>query len=418
MTAISSSNPPVTGNAPLWRELSLAVVVGLACYALSCLLVAPAATAVSFGEQWQKMSVAPFELPGQFPHRILAPLLAHVLGMGGESFVMFVRGLAVALLATVFVFARRHQAAVLDSCLATLAIAVTAAIQMYKQHWVGFVDPLCYTLFFWMWLSASRPTVFWALFLANLFNHELAAFLLPWAWFVRRRAGGSVRADAIGIAVALSVYAAFYLWVKAHAHEQAYNYVYFAEHPLFPGGTVVVWCLMLVNFVVAYGPILAVIAWHQHRSEHRGERWHLWVVGVGMLAIFCIAFDWARHSNLIILPLVLASVRFLAAGHRLAYVALLVAGVVGMVVVPPWASKSWPTHRIVDPAIVPEIVVVDPAGPAGQVNITFGPLRAVLRVWLPEVAGMLAIILAIGAAIWLAGYLLARRDRATAGRAA
>src|SRR5262245_38700881 len=84
--------------ASTWRDLLVSLIAGALCYAVSCLLVAPAAQAVSFGEQWQNMSEAPFELRGQFPHRILAPLLAHGIGMDGARFVAFVRGLAVVFL--------------------------------------------------------------------------------------------------------------------------------------------------------------------------------------------------------------------------------------------------------------------------------------------------------------------------------
>lgn len=414
MTAMPSSNPPAVAAPPLARELLLAAVVGGLCYALSCLLVAPGPRALTFGEEWQKMSVAPFDLPGQFPHRILAPLLAHWLGLGGDHFVGFVRGLAVLLLGTVFFFVRRQGAARVDAGLVTLAIAVTAAIQMYKQHWVAFVDPLCYALFFAMWLAVRRTPLFWGLFLANLFNHELAVFFLPWAWFLRRRTGAGWRLDVFGAGGALAVYAAFYLWVKAHAPAQAYHYEYFKNHPLFPGGTFVVVLMALVHYVVAFGPVLAVLSWHCHRRESRGERFHCGWIMFGIFAVFCIAFDWARHANLVILPLALASARFLAAGHRALYVALLAAGIGLMAWIPPWAPSSWPAAALADMKLWIETgVVVQENG-----DYFPGSLRSAVTRWLPRIAPMLAIILAIGAAIWLAGYLLARRDRATAARAA
>jgi hypothetical protein len=413
MTATSLTPSPVVATSPVWRDLLLALVVGALCYALSCALVAPGSEAQGFGIEWDQMSEAPLELRGRLPHRLLAPFLAHVVGMGKPHYLLFVRGLSIALLAVVFFFCRRRGARVVDASLITAAVAVTAAVQMYKQHWVGYPDALGYALFFGNVLAAKRPVVFWSLFLVNLLNHELAVFLLPWLWFVRREADRAWRTDVVAIAACLASYGAFYLWVKSAAPQQVFNAEYFAEHPLFPGGTVVVWSLTLVNYVVAFGPILAVLAWHQHRGEHGRERWHLWLVGAGMAAIFCIAFDWARHCNLIIIPLVFASLRFLAAGHRAAYLALLVAGVVAMIIVPPWAPKSWPTHLVVDPAIVPGIVVVDPGGAPGQLNISFGPLSEVLRLWLPEAWPTLWPILAIGAAIWLVGWWLARRDRAT-----
>jgi hypothetical protein len=396
-------------------DIGLGLVVAVLAYALSCAILAPGPTALTFGAEWQKQSMAPFDLPGQFPQRILAPLLAWFLGLGGDHFVLFVRGLAMLLLATVFLFARRHGARPIDAALVTVAIALTAAIQMYKQHWVGFVDPLCYTLFFAMWLAERRAVLFWVLFGANLFNHELAAFLLPWAWWLRRRAGGDWRGDVVGAGVAIALYAAFYLWVKANAPAQAYSYEYFATHPLFPGGTFVVVLLALSHWVVAFGPVLAVLGWHWHLRRPPGERFHLTWVVAGILVIFGIAFDWARHANLVILPLALASVRFLAAGKRVAYVGLVVLGAGLMLWIPPWLPSSWPVAAMADmPLWINTGVVVMENGDYFPGSLTSATTR-----WLPVVAPMLATVLGIGAAIWGVGWLLARRDStATSDRAA
>ena len=396
--------PVVVAARPAWHDVLLAVLAAVLGYGLSCLLVAPGPAPLTFGDQWRLMSEAPLELRGQFPHRILAPALAHVAGMGGERFVLFARGLAVLLLAMVFLFCRRRGAAVVDAALVTTAIALTAAVQMYKQHWVGFVDPLCYSLFFACWLAARRTVLFWALFFANLMNHELAAFLLPWLWFVRREVGGDRRADLLGGATALGLYGAFYLWVRAAAPAQKYGADYFAQNPLFPGGTVVVVLLALVHLVVAFGPVLAVLGWHQVRAPGR-ERWHTWLVVGGVLAIFCIAFDWARHSNLVVLPLVLASVRFLAAGHRALYAGLVALGAALMAWLPPWTS-GWPTSALADVGLWARthVIVTNPA--TGEPIA--GSLRAVLTEWLPEVWPVLAAVLAILAVIWLAGVAFAR----------
>lgn len=412
MTAISSSNPAAVGASPLWRELLLALVVASVCYAISCLLVAPGQTAVTFGAQWQEMSKAPFALSGEFPQRILGPLLAHGLGLGGPKFLLFARGLGVLLLATICVYCRRRGASVLDAVLVVAAIAVTAAVQMYKQNWVGFIDPLTYTLFFAALLASARPVVFWLLFFANLLNHELAVFLLPWLWFVRRQAGGSWRADVAGAGLAIAAYGAFYLWVRAAAPLQKYNAGYFFEYPMFPGGTVVIVTLAMVHLVHAFGPVLAILGWQVHTRTPGRERVHTSLVVAGILAIFCIAWDWSRHSNLVILPLVMASLRFLQAGHRLAFVALVGLGVALMAWISPWPLGAWPTSVLADPvmlfrtgAAVSHPVTLEPMG---------GPLARVFGGWLPEVWPTLWPILAIGAAIWLVGYLLARADRAAA----
>jgi hypothetical protein len=412
-------SPDRPAAARIAGDLGAALVAAGLCYGLSCLIVAPAVldpSGATFGTQWQWMSEAPFELRGQFPHRFLGPLLAHFLGFGGALWVPFVCGLAVLLLATVFLFARRRGAKPIDALLVTLALAVTAPIQIYKQHWVGYVDPLCYLLFFWAWLAAGRPVLFWGLFLANLLTHELAAFLLPWLWFVRREANGSMRADVIGAGLAFGLYGAFYLWVKAHAPHQLFNAGYFFANPMFPGGTVVIITLAIVHLVVAFGPILAVLAWHQHARPRDRERMHLWLVGGGILAIFCIAWDWSRHSNLIALPLAVASLRFLAAGHRLVYTGIVALGVGLMAWIPPWSSSAWPTSTMAVTALRPEI------GGARENPVTKQPmggaLSDVLGKWVPAVAPLLVPILAILAAIWIAGFWFARRQPpATAARA-
>jgi hypothetical protein len=406
MPALAAPIPPAGAPPNVWRDLGLAVAIGVACYALSCMLVAPAAEPVSFGVQWRAMSDAPFELRGQFPQRMLAPLLAWATGLGGPHYVLFARGLCVLLLVTVAFFCRRHRARAADTVLVTLAVALTAAVQMYKQVWPGYVDPLGFALFFAMWLTATRPVVFWSLFLANLLNHELAAFLLPWAWFVRREANGDRRADALGAALALVVYGAFYLWVRSAAPGQKYNADYFFTNPMFPGGTVVIVSLAVTHVVVAFGPVLAVPAWHQHVRSHGRERLHLWLVLAGILAIFCIAWDWNRHSNLLVLPFVLASVRFLAAGHRAVYAGLVALGAALMSLIPPWTTASQPIATVADlnvllatDAAVRNPVTQEPMG---------GRLGDVLTRWIPEVAPVLATIVAILAGIWIAGALFAR----------
>ena len=393
-------------------DLVVAAVIGGAAYALSCLLVQATDAPHGFGNDWQAMSAAPLELRGLLPHRLLSPMLAWLCGCGGEGWVPFTRGLAVLLLMTVALFARRRGAELVDAALVTVAIAVTAATQLYKEHWVGYVDPLSYTLFFWALLVARHPAPFWALWFCNLLNHEMAAFALPWLWFVRRRAGGKWQHDLIGAGLALGTYAAFYLWVQANAPKQLFDAEYFASHPLFPGGTFVVWCLALLHLVVAYGPVLAVLAWQQHRRAQDGERWHLWLVALASATIFCIAWDWARHSNVVVLPLVLASLAFLRAGHRLMYAGLIALGVGLMMWVRPWSADAWPTSAIANnPLLVGSgVAVVHKPRFDGDFNVTFGPLSVALQNWLPVAWQVLAVAYAIGAVIWLAGALFARRE--------
>jgi len=257
-------------------------------------------------------------------------------------------------------------------------------------------------------VAARSPYVFWSLFLVNLMNHELAGFLLPWLWFLRRQQDGRWRTDLVCIGVAGVIYASFYMWVKVTAAPM-FNVDYFLKHPLFPGGTFVVWSLAAVHWTCAFGPMLAVLAWQQHSPSLGAGRWHFWLVLLGILVIFCIAFDWARHSNLIVLPLVVASAHFLAGGarRRLLYVGLLMLSVFLFWLVPPWSSSAWPTSLFANDVLLLDSKVVVP-GPGPGLDIGFGPLSAAVGNWLPAIWLPLTLILSVLFVIWLAGALLAR----------
>lgn len=395
-------------------DIVVALAIGIFAYAVSCWLVPPDATAKGFGEQWQLMSRDPFALAGELPQRVLTPLLAWVFGYrGAPDYVLFTRGLSALLLVTIAFFCRRRGATWLDAAMVTFAVAVISPVQMYKLHWVGYCDALTYALFFGMVLAAPRPGVFWSLFFLNLMNHELAAFLLPWAWFVRRQCDARRGVDAAAAAVTLGVYAAYYVWVKAHAPQQVYSSDYFLANPLFPGGSLVVVALAILHWTVAFGPVLAVLSWHQHASPRDPERRHLWWVLAGIAAIFCIAFDWSRHCHLLVIPLVIAAQRFLAAGHRAVFAGLVVSGAILMQLIPPWPTSSWPTVAITQPDFLVATGVVVPA-PSGS-GIGFGKLSVILSKWLPQSLPTLLPVFAILAAIWAAGFFFARGTRRPAG---
>ena len=385
-------------------DAALALVVGWLLYRGSCWLVQPNMTVGSgFEVDWQLMSADPFALRGRFPHRVLAPLLAWLLGYGGEGYLPFTHGLHVLLLATVCFVALRMRAGYVGALLVGAAVAITAPTQMYKLHWNGYTDPICYTLFLWMILAARRPGVFWSLFLVNLTNHELAGFLLPWLFFLRRCEDRRWLLDLIWIGATCGVYLGYYLFIKSQA-QQLFSSDYFLSHPLFPGGSFAVWNLAAVHLVTTFGPVLAVLAWHQHGRPARGERWHLWLVLLGVLVIFCIAFDWARHSNLLMMPLVLAASRFVGAGtrHQLVFAAALALTLLLFWWVPPWTSTAWPTNELANPVLLTRtgLLVIG----SGEFDIGFGSLDDAVGSWLPEVWPILAAVHGIGVGIWVAGW--------------
>jgi hypothetical protein len=393
-------------------DLLLAIAFGWFAYTMSCWLVPPVTQAAGFGAEWQLMSENPFRDRGLFPHRALVPFVAWLTGLGGNGYLGFTHGLHALMLISVFFVVIRLRGRYLDALLVTFAVAITAPVQMYKLHWSGYTDPICYTLFLWMILAARRPVVMWSLLLVNLANHELAVFLVPWLWFLRRREDSRWQLDGICLGVVLAIYAGFYFWVKANVVE-TYSVDYFMANQLFPGGSMVVWNLAAVHYTCAFGPLLAVLAWHQHTKNQTGERWHLWLVGLGIFVIFCIAFDWARHSNLILLPLIFAATRFLAVNNRnrAIFIGVLLLTQVLFWIVPPWAPTAWPTHEMVEPQLmlIPTGVLVPTTA-----GIGFGPLSAVLNNWLPMVWKLLLTIHAIGLTIWCAGWAWARYENRAA----
>lgn len=389
-------------------EAAVCLLAGWLLYLGSCALVEPSmAVGSGFEVDWQMMAGDPFALVGRFPHRVLAPFLAWALGFGAEGYLPFTHGLHALLIASAAFVALRMGAGFCGALLVGAAVALTAPTQMYKLHWNGYTDPICYTLFLWMILAARTQWLFWTLFLVNLSNHELAGFLLPWLFFLRRCEDSRWRSDLAWIGVTCSCYLAFYLYIKSQA-QQLFSADYFLSHPLFPGGSFAVWNLALVHLVTTFGPVLAVLAWHQHGRPARGERWHLWLVSLGVLVIFCIAFDWARHSNLLMLPLVIAAARFVREGprHQAVFAALLALTWGLFELVPPWSSTAWPTNLLANPILLTEtgLLVIG----QGEFEIGFGTLGDAVGRWLPRVWPVLAAVLGTGVGIWCAGWGLTR----------
>ena len=110
-------------------DAALALVVGWLLYRGSCWLVEPnMAVGSGFEVDWQLMSADPFALRGRFPHRVLAPLLAWLLGYGGEGYLPFTHGLHVLLLATVCFVALRMRAGYVGALLVGAAVATLGAV--------------------------------------------------------------------------------------------------------------------------------------------------------------------------------------------------------------------------------------------------------------------------------------------------
>lgn len=294
-----------------YEEVGLALAAGIVCWLLSCLVEPARSVPHGFGIQWATMSEDPLAFTGQLPHRLLTPLLAHALGLTGVSYTDFTRLSGAAMLALVFFVARKRGALRLDALLITLAIAFTGAVQIYKRGMIGYCDNVGFSLFAIAWLVRRNGFVFWPVWFLNLVNHDMAAFFLPWAWFLRREVGALRRWDALGAVLVLLAYWGYRRYVAAHAAAWEYDEGYFLANCFLPFHFVWLWFLAACHLLLQFGPMLVVLVWHACREWPERERVGTGLVLLGMGGVFCFAYDVMRHSNLIFLPIVFASTRFL-----------------------------------------------------------------------------------------------------------
>ena len=245
--------------------------------------------------------------------------------MQGTSYTDFTRLSGAAMLALVFFVARRRGALRIDAWLITLAIAATGAIQIYKRGMIGYCDNVGFSLFLLAWLFRGHGLVFWPLYFLNLVNHDMAAFFLPWMWFLRREAGALRRYDAIGAGLVLFGYYLFRLYVSQHAASWEYDEGYFLANCFLPFNFIWLWYLAACHLMLQFGPMLTVVLWHAWWPRPAHERMHTGLILLGMGAVFGFAYDVHRHGNLIFLPLLFASTRFLVDARSRAFYCGLIA---------------------------------------------------------------------------------------------
>jgi hypothetical protein len=312
------------------EEVGAAALAGIAAYAASC-LVEPATSQIvaGFGMFWQEMSTQPFAFVGDLPHRMLAPLLAHLVGLDGERYTDFTRLTGVLMLSLVYAVCRQRGSLRVDALLVTLAIAFTGATQIYKRGMVGYCDNLGYSLFLVGVLVSRHAWAFWPVFFLNLVNHDMALFFLPWLWFLRRQHRGVLRWDVWWCFGALVAYWYFRDYVAQNAATWKYDEAYFLKHCFLPIGFLWLWLLAAVHVLLQFGPFLAILLWHSWWPRPPHERVHTLLVLLGIGGIFGFAYDVMRHPNMIFLPIVFASTRFLVdARSRVVYLLAIAAMIV------------------------------------------------------------------------------------------
>lgn len=296
----------------LVADACCALLIAAAVFWLSCLVETPGTNGFSFGLTYQKMSVAPFEWRDLFPHRILLPAFAHLLGLDGARFYLAAHGSAALLLAMVFWAARRLGCDLVDSALLTLACGLGGATQLYKSH-VGYPDSLSFVMLLAAALSVRNGAALWIFTLFGALAHEQVLFFVPvLLWLRRALAGADWRRDGAAAAAVVVAYGAFRWYVHDHAADDIPPSYYFGNG-YFPLGFLGVLYLALVQVVLVFGVQLVALPFaYRHGAanppamvggERRWQRPALLLYLLAILGIYLVAHDFNRFVNFLFLPL-------------------------------------------------------------------------------------------------------------------
>ncbi len=325
-----------------------AVCVGAATMLLACLLTAPVHVPFpGHGDYFAAQAADPFSLVGRFPQRILWPVLAWCAGKVGIGPAAFSPVCSGALLAVVFWFCREHGARLADALLVTVAVAATGAVQLY-QVMTCHSDTLNWILLLLLVHHARRPAVFWPLVLLSALSHEMVFSLAPWLVWLRCRSGGRPGRELLLLLAVGAVYAAWSKFVRTYGSGQSFDALYYIRENWLVLGTLGLWVLWGLLLLVEFGPLLTIVAWGWRRDLGLGGPAGTWIYTVCVLGMMAFAYDVQRFSCYAFLPLVLASLRWFAAGgSRALYSALLATGV-GTYVAFHWIpgqAGGWPYER-------------------------------------------------------------------------
>lgn len=290
-------------------EWLFAGLAGAALLWLSDLLCPPAlAPFPGHGERFAAMAARPFAFDGAFPQRLLWPLLAHAAGWFGVGAAAFAQVCNGALLAVVAWFARRRGLPWPGALLVTACLAASDAVLVYKPM-ACFSDPLNLLLLVLGVHHVGRPRVFWGLVLLASFSHELVFHFAPWLVWLRVRAGGAPRREALAAAAVLAVHVGWRLVVAA-AGSGAYDARYYLENAIWlPWGLPALWGLWALAALAGFGPLLAAVAWGLRSGEHGlGGRLGPWLFLGGVLSLMVLAYDVMRFAAFVGVPVLLGAV--------------------------------------------------------------------------------------------------------------
>ncbi len=296
----------------LLAELALAGAVGLVVLWLVGVLVPPAQVPFpGHGEAFAAMAARPLSLDGEFPQRLLWPLLAWLAAGLGAGPAAFSQLCSAFLIAVVFWFARRRIAAAGDALLVAASVAVSGAVLVY-QPMACFSDPLSLASLVLLVHFAPRPRVFWPLVFVSALAHELVFFFAPWLVYLRRAHGGSLLRELGWLGGALGCYLLVRLPMQAR-----YGALYYLDANFWvPWGLPAMWALWAFVALIEFGPLLAVVvrAWRTGelaRPQALGGRWGPWLYLLALLPLMVLAYDVMRFAAFLHLPLVFSALALL-----------------------------------------------------------------------------------------------------------
>lgn len=301
---------PAAPPRPSW-PWPWALGIGALAFAWSCVWQAPRLEPWSMGLDFAAMAADPLGGHGPFPHRVLGPCIAWLLGLHGERYALFAHGTAVVFLAMVAAVARRHGASLAGAVLLTAVVATTGAVEVYKHH-VGYAEPLAFALALGAHQLRRHTGWFWLAMWLGLLNHEGIAFVWPWLLWAKWRDAGLARGDAVGAAAALGVYLTIRWSLLAAASQPTLSAaVYFANLPT--ATTAAMWVIAAASIPIYFGVLPVLLAWHARASDWRRAALPLLLVLAPILAMCTVATDMPRFLGWLALPIVFAGVWLL---HR------------------------------------------------------------------------------------------------------
>lgn len=377
------------------------LLVGIGVFWLTCLVEPASRATLNFGTEYAQMAVDPFALLGKFPHRLLAPLVAHELGLGGDRYWLFAHGCTVLLIAMIFAAAMLLGARWWQALLLTTTIAFTGTVQLYKGH-VGYPDPITWLLMTATIVARRHPRTFWTLQFLNVMHHEQILFFWPWLlWWRHRedwRQGKAWLPDAFGAAVVLGIYVLWRSHVGAHAAQQMLTLEHYESLKYFPVGTLGLTALNLLSTFIWFGALPVLVAWHAFVDGWRREGWGILLFLISLHAVFGVAHDVYRFSCFLFVPVLFAGLRLC----RERFGAWLLAGLALVsVFLIRWQA---PVFERIGTAVLVEMT---PNGPA----VRSEPVMSIVPEVIPANAGtFLAYGLVLVATI-LVGWLWARASR-------